>query len=73
MGENKPELSGPNLTQGAGVTTIPDSGMLLGHTDDEPVLLVRRGEKFFAVAAVCTDYGAPLEGGLLVDNMIRCP
>ncbi len=73
MSENKPKLSGPDLEQGVDVASIPDSGMLLGHARGEPVLLVRRGEKFFAIGAECTHYGAPLVDGLLVDDTIRCP
>ena len=73
MSEGKPELNGPDLAQGVDVATIPDSGMLLGHVRGEPVLLVRRGEEFFAIGATCTHYGAPLVDGLLVDNTIRCP
>ena len=73
MSEDKPQLSGPDLAQGVDVATIPESGMLLGHARGEPVLLVRRGEEFFAIGATCTHYGAPLVDGLLVDNTIRCP
>ena len=73
MSEDKPELSGPDLAQGVDVATIPESGMLLGHARGEQVLLVRRGDEFFAIGANCTHYGAPLVDGLLVDNTIRCP
>ncbi len=73
MSEDKPELSGPDFSQGVDIATIPDNGMLLGHALGDPVLLVRRGEKFFAIGATCTHYGAPLVDGLLVDDTIRCP
>lgn len=73
MSEDKPKLSGPDLAQGVDAASIPDSGMLLGHADGEQILLVRRGQDFFAVGATCTHYGAPLVDGLLVDNTIRCP
>lgn len=73
MSEDKPKLTGPDFAQGVDVATIPDSGMLLGHANGERVLLVRRGEEFFAIGATCTHYGAPLVDGLLVGNTIRCP
>ncbi len=38
-----------------------------------PVLLVRRGEEVYAIGAVCSHYGAPLEEGQLKDGMIQCP
>lgn len=73
MSDEKPALSGPDLTQAIEVSTIPDGGMLLGHAEGEPVLLARRGNEVFAVGAICTHYGAPLEQGLLVGDTVRCP
>ncbi len=72
MSDEKPELSGPDLTQGVELSTIPDGTMLLGHARGEPVLLARRGDEVFAIGAVCTHYGAPLEQGLLVGDTVRC-
>ena len=73
MSEEKPKLSGPDLTQGVELATIPDGTMLLGHAQGEPVLLARRGDEVFAIGAICTHYGAPLEQGLLVGDTVRCP
>jgi len=73
MSEEKTKLSGPDLTQGVELSTIPDGTMLLGHARGEPVLLARRGEEVFAIGAICTHYGAPLEQGLLVGDTVRCP
>lgn len=38
-----------------------------------PVLLVRRGEEVYAIGAICSHYGAPLEEGQLTDGSIQCP
>ena len=66
-------LKGPDLTKGVAVSAIADGSMLAGHARGEPVLLVRRGDEFFAIGAVCTHYGAPLADGLLVNDTVRCP
>jgi len=66
-------LSGPDLTKGVAVSAIADGSMLTGHARGESVLLVRRGDEFFAIGAVCTHYGAPLADGLLVGDTVRCP
>ena len=73
MSEEKTTLSGPDLTQGVALSTVPDGTMLLGHARGEPVLLVRRGDELFAIGAICTHYGAPLGEGLLVKDTVRCP
>ncbi len=73
MSEETTKLSGPDLTQGVELSTIPDGTMMLGHARGEPVLLARRGDEVFAIGAICTHYGAPLEQGLLVGDTVRCP
>ena len=73
MSDQAPKLSGPDLTQAIELSTIPDGTMLLGHAQGEPVLLARRGDEVFAIGAICTHYGAPLEQGLLVGDTVRCP
>ena len=73
MSDETPALNGPDLMQAIELSTIPDGGMLLGHAQGEPVLLARRGNEVFAVGAICTHYGAPLDQGLLVGDTVRCP
>lgn len=65
--------SGPDLSLGVPLSSVPEGGMLQGHADGEPVLLIRRDGELFALGALCTHYGAPLAEGLLVDGTIRCP
>lgn len=73
MNNEGKKLSGPDLTQAVELSTIPDGTMVLGHARGEPVLLARRGDEVFAIGAICTHYGAPLEKGLLVGDTVRCP
>jgi NADPH-dependent 2,4-dienoyl-CoA reductase/sulfur reductase-like enzyme/nitrite reductase/ring-hydroxylating ferredoxin subunit len=73
MGEEAAKLSGPDFTKGVELSTIPDGTMLLGHANGEPVVLARRGDEAFAIGAICTHYGAPLEQGLLDGETVRCP
>ena len=72
MSEEKPKLSGPDFTKGVPLASIAEGRMLLGHADGEPALLARLGEEVFAIGAVCTHYGAPLERELLMDDTVRC-
>ena len=67
------QLSGPDLSQGIALADVPDSGQVVGHAGGEAVLVVRRGEKIFAVGATCTHYGGPLGEGLVVHDTVRCP
>lgn len=65
--------SGPDLTKGIPVSSIADGAMLAGHAHGDAVLLVRRGDEFFAIGATCTHWGAPLADGLLAGDTVRCP
>lgn len=65
--------TGPDLQQGIPVSAVADGGMITGHVGEDAVLLVRKGDQFFALDAVCTHYGAPLADGALVGETIRCP
>ena len=67
------KASGPDLSQGIAIDDLPLEGMLAGRVGDEPVLLVRRTERFFAVGATCTHYGGPLADGIAGDDTVRCP
>ena len=64
---------GPDLALGVSIDTFGDGAMLAGRVGEDAVLLARRGDAFFAVAAACTHYGGPLAEGLLVDDTVRCP
>ena len=73
MSAEQSKPTGPDLTSGVATDAIADGTMLAGHVGEDPVLLARRGNEFFAVGATCTHYGGPLAEGLLVDDTVRCP
>ena len=54
MAEDHAGSSGPDLMQGIALAELADGGRLVGHVGDEPVLLVRRGTKVFAVGDLHT-------------------
>jgi NADPH-dependent 2,4-dienoyl-CoA reductase/sulfur reductase-like enzyme/nitrite reductase/ring-hydroxylating ferredoxin subunit len=73
MGTAQTTPAGPDLTQGVSVEDLSDGRMLAGHVGEEAVLLVRRGNDFFAIGATCSHYGGPLAEGLVVGDTVRCP
>jgi apoptosis-inducing factor 3 len=73
MGGQSEPLTGPDLTQGVRLADLEDGAILLGHAFGEPVVMVRRGARAFALGASCTHYGAPLAKGLVVGDTLRCP
>jgi NADPH-dependent 2,4-dienoyl-CoA reductase/sulfur reductase-like enzyme/nitrite reductase/ring-hydroxylating ferredoxin subunit len=73
MGSTQSNVLGPDLAMGIAADDVPDGHMLLGHVDQDPVLLARRGDEFFAISAACSHYGGPLAQGLMVEDTVRCP
>src|SRR5262245_3936766 len=65
------KATGPDLRAGVDANSVGTT--LLGHVDDQPVLLVRHGQAIRAVAATCTHYGGPLAEGIVTDGTIHCP
>ncbi len=70
---DKSQPSGPDLGAGIAEESLADGSMLVGHVEQAPVLLARRGCDLFAIDAVCTHYGGPLGEGLMVGDTVRCP
>src|SRR5262249_36787344 len=58
---------------GFSIRDLRDGSMVAGQAQGEEVVLIRRGEEFFAIAAHCTHYGGPLAEGLVVGDTVRCP
>lgn len=65
--------AGPDLTAGVPASSVADGSMLLGHVNNEPVLVARSAGSLYAIGATCTHYGGPLSEGLLVGDTVRCP
>jgi apoptosis-inducing factor 3 len=67
-------MAGPDLAAGIPATSLQDGAPLLGHVDNDAVIVVRCGSSdVFAIGATCTHYGGPLAEGLVVDGTVRCP
>ncbi|MCC7008293.1 MAG: FAD-dependent oxidoreductase [Acidobacteria bacterium] len=62
-----------DFTRGVSISSLPDGGTMAGKVGDEEVVLVRTGDRFFAVGAHCTHYHGALADGLVVGHTIRCP
>ncbi len=67
------ETNKPDFRAGVPIRDLRDGSMIPGQADGEELVLVRRGDEFFAIAAHCTHYGGPLAEGLVVDDTVRCP
>jgi nitrite reductase/ring-hydroxylating ferredoxin subunit len=61
-----PETNKPDLKNGFPIRDLGDGSMISGQVDGEELVLVRRGDEFFAIGAHCTHYGGPLAEGLIV-------
>jgi NADPH-dependent 2,4-dienoyl-CoA reductase/sulfur reductase-like enzyme/nitrite reductase/ring-hydroxylating ferredoxin subunit len=73
MGATQSNSTGPDLAKGISIDDLPDGRTLLGHVGEDPVLLARHGDEFFAIGATCSHYGGPLAEGLMVGDTVRCP
>ena len=70
-GEN--DAPRPDFRDGFALEGLPDGGSVLGRVDTEDAILVRQGDRLFAVGAHCTHYHGPLAEGLVVGETVRCP
>jgi NADPH-dependent 2,4-dienoyl-CoA reductase/sulfur reductase-like enzyme/nitrite reductase/ring-hydroxylating ferredoxin subunit len=67
------DASSPDFRNGFALRDLPDGGSVSGRVDTEEAILVRRGDRLFAVGAHCTHYHGPLAEGLVVGDTVRCP
>jgi nitrite reductase/ring-hydroxylating ferredoxin subunit/uncharacterized membrane protein len=52
---------------------LPESELRRVQANGMPVLLVRRGQRIYAIAETCAHLGGPLSEGKLEDATVRCP
>src|SRR5262252_1426402 len=62
-----------DLTAGVQISSLRDGEPFAGQVGEDDVVLVRRGDRIFAIGAHCTHYRGPLAEGLVVGDTIRCP
>jgi nitrite reductase/ring-hydroxylating ferredoxin subunit/uncharacterized membrane protein len=62
-----------NFVAAISVNDLPENKPKRVDVQGQPILLVRRGQKIYAVGAVCSHYGGPLEKGKLDGDQIECP
>ncbi len=67
------DVGRPDLAAGLPREALASGKMIEGTFAGERVLLARVGDRFYAVGATCTHYGAPLCEGLLRGTTVRCP
>jgi NADPH-dependent 2,4-dienoyl-CoA reductase/sulfur reductase-like enzyme/nitrite reductase/ring-hydroxylating ferredoxin subunit len=72
MADDQAASKGPDLTQGVALSDFVN-GQLVGHVEDEEVLLIRIDTKLFAIGAHCTHYHGPLADGIVTGETVRCP
>ncbi|MGB6742912.1 MAG: FAD-dependent oxidoreductase [Terracidiphilus sp.] len=72
MAEND-EAKKHNFAEGLLVRDLADGAIAVGKVAGEDVVLVRRGDEFFAVGASCSHYHGELSKGLVVGDTLRCP
>lgn len=61
------------FTRAIAVIDLPKDKPTRVMVKGQPILLLKRGGQVFAVGAVCSHYGAPLEEGTLEGDTIVCP
>lgn len=69
----KATMAAIDLGKGMPATDLDDDKPVAGSFGGEDVILVRHRGKVCAFAGKCTHQGAPLETGLVIDGIIRCP
>ncbi|MFS4460440.1 FAD-dependent oxidoreductase [Bdellovibrio sp. HCB2-146] len=67
------QIRGPDLTAGIHEDLLREGEVLLGHVGEENVMLTRQGQEIYAIGAVCSHYGGPLQEGTIEGTDVHCP
>lgn len=68
------KIEGPDLrAEGIPEADLAEDEPVAGHTDGDPVVVVRTDGGIRAIGAKCTHYGALLSDGFCAAGRIRCP
>jgi nitrite reductase/ring-hydroxylating ferredoxin subunit len=75
IGVNRaPEDAGPDrFVPVLPVTELAEGRLRRAEVQGTPILLVRRGERIYALAETCAHLGGPLAEGWLVEDTVVCP
>lgn len=66
--------SGPkDFTTAIASADLPDNQMKRVEVKGQPILLLKRGDKIYAIGAVCSHYSGPLEKGKIMGDTVQCP
>lgn len=60
-------------TRAVALTDLEENKPTRIEVEGEPILIVKRGDQIYAVGAVCSHLGGPLEKGKLHGDTIECP
>ncbi len=55
------------------VASLPESALRRVAVAGTPVVLLKRGERYFAISATCSHAGGPLDEGELQGEVVQCP
>jgi len=70
----EPEQLPDRFTAVMADTDLPEGKLQRAEVQNIPIVLMRRGQKIYALAETCSHLGGPLaEGELLDDNSVVCP
>jgi nitrite reductase/ring-hydroxylating ferredoxin subunit len=73
VNRNAYRASPKKFTDAIALKELAEDKLTRVEVEGEPILLVRRGKEIYAVGAVCSHYGAPMEKGKLEGDTVECP